>query len=199
MNKPEKSVKKLDSTEKSFWDSNLGKVTIAILIPMLVSIVLFQVQYSISAGYEQKDIANGFLNDISIIEPSLNRGVTQYTSEFNPNAPQSPRIDTFYPETGLYRTKSGDIGKLDQKLSEDLQRFYYRIYRADECREDYKNYFSAIYEESTASKFDKDVAKTTMIPLYYEIRENLITSSNQIPDLKERLKAYVNYKPFFLF
>ncbi|WAC04166.1 MAG: hypothetical protein OS112_06750 [Methanoregula sp.] len=165
-----------------------------ILISAVVSIVVtwftFQIQWSQTSLNENRNIANSFLNEIEILEPGILYEVSVYSDSTQFEGPPKLKIDPFYPETGLFYSKSGDIGKLEPNLSQKLHRFYYRLTRAETDRKDVNRYYSIILTNSTSNNLERTQALGIIDDIYLDMIDNINRAAEQIPELKEELRKY---------
>jgi hypothetical protein len=183
---------------EAWWDSSLGKITTAVIIPIIVSIMLFHFQSYWTVQNDQKIVANKFLSEIQVLEPNIISAQTSYSDSLSTRQP-SIKIDSIYPPNGLYYTNSGDLGKLDPSLTRNLTLFYFRLTKAEDDRKMIINELKILSTNSTANDYEKLLASKSVDLQYNEILDYVNSANSQIPELKTELQAVENKKQFIFF
>ena len=173
----------------------------AVIIPVIVSLFLFQLQYSITTQYQQKEAANKFLSEIEILEPFINAQNSYYVNSRematkDPSTPMMLTVDSIYPSSGLYYINANDLGKFDHNLTKNLTKFYFDLTTAESTRKQVIAQSIVLSPNSTASEQERNIANQTILDGYKTIIMATDSAAIQIPNLKSELLTVSNKKPF---
>jgi len=181
---------------KSLWGTTrkaiITGIIVSIAIPILVSYISFNYQYSNTVSKERKNIAAGFLIDLEFVNQSLSTPISAINDPTNPDYQKSfLRITTsLYPSWGLYYSKNQDIEKLGQPVSTDLANFYYEILTAEDERILYLNYDTLFPIDPTANltmqNENRHMVKNSLATGQYNFIRDCYY--NRIPKLKAELQ-----------
>lgn len=96
-----------------------------IVIPIIVSVISFNYQYSNSKSSELKSLSNGYISDLDFVNRSLSATLSTYNDPNSPDYNKPTKIVTeIYPNWGLYYSNRQDIQKFDPELSSEIYEFY---------------------------------------------------------------------------
>jgi len=173
-----------------------------IIIAIIAPIIVAAAHTYLSEFNEMQNNARAFKIELENLKVYLN-GTLQYPAYTFDNNTRTlgvnQKIDTIYPEYGLYYTSKDKISKFDSELSEDLYIFYFRLLKAEEQRK---------IATSTFAEYKKLEAKGELEYATYPDQVGSVIESNQemlfltqqcensLPKILEKLDATINAKPF---
>jgi hypothetical protein len=134
----------LGYTPKQIVNSAILWIAIPIIVSVIVSVLIFNYQYSQTTLYERKNLANGYISDLENVNRTLDQVIADLENPNNPDYHKNPvRIsESLYPSWGLYYSNRQDIQKFDSKLSSELYDFYNELLIAEDGRIFMNNFYT---------------------------------------------------------
>ena len=165
-----------------------------IILPVCVSYLTFQYTSAQNTKNEQKHLANEFYYDIdyvelqeSLFENSLNDPTMDYS---NPDSPFFNEtfvwITPLYPDWGMYYSNRQDINKFSPALSSSLSIFYQDVLTAETERQIYMYYDKMVERDPNDTALEENRA-TMLHDLFDDMREQVNSTRQRIPELKQQL------------
>lgn len=108
---------------------------------------------------EQKNIAKGYLFEISSLKDDLNAFANSYPNYYSTRERlqnMTPIPFTLYPSNGLYYQNSEEISKLDPETAEALYKFYFLVIRAENERKEFNEKYFEYYSKTNMSPIQND-------------------------------------------
>lgn len=169
----------------------IALILIAAIMSAVISVAVFSYQSYQTDKNEKRNIATGYMLEIENLEPDLSEFLA-----FNASRNTTPyipiiKLDNFYPSYGLYYSNRADISKLDPQVSAELYRFYYHMLHADDQRKLFNSY-DTDYPPGNLPVPDTLDREKFKMRYYFTMMSDINASYQQIPEIKEQLKKYVN-------
>lgn len=161
-------------------------------VPLLVSYLFFNYQYSQTTLSEQKNLANGYISDLENVNRTLEPLIRKLDDPQDPDY-HKPQFITvsLYPSWGLYYSNRQDIQKFDKTVSVELYDFYYELLTAEDARIFFNNY-DTLYpiDTSRISEAKQQNSMEVQLKAYAYVYDVVhICYNKRIPQLITHLKA----------